>query len=166
MITRPKAKDIRGGRIDQIFLIPELCRATGLTEKNRQNFTLMKDIAKYTKMDVPTRIDRLMKFRTRLDGSEEILNTFNMELARDLIRIDARELTQEKILFGNSQSMQNTSRVNWTSELMRANFFSQVDMNKWAVVCPQRFEQTINNFLMCLKQAAKSINYGLNRPEM
>lgn len=40
LISRPKEKDLRGGRKsdDPILLVPELCRATGITDEMRSNF--------------------------------------------------------------------------------------------------------------------------------
>lgn len=38
LVSKAKARDIRGGRSDLILLVPELCRATGLTEQQRNNF--------------------------------------------------------------------------------------------------------------------------------
>lgn len=40
LMSKAKEKDIRGGREQMIALIPELCRATGLTEKMRADFKL------------------------------------------------------------------------------------------------------------------------------
>lgn len=38
LVSRAKARDIRGGGDELILLIPELCRSTGLTETMRNNF--------------------------------------------------------------------------------------------------------------------------------
>lgn len=38
LISRPTEKNIRGGQNEFIMLIPELCRATGITDAMRSNF--------------------------------------------------------------------------------------------------------------------------------
>lgn len=38
LISKAKARDIRGGQSDYVALIPELCRCTGLTDQMRNNF--------------------------------------------------------------------------------------------------------------------------------
>ena len=40
---------------DKVYLVPELCYLTGLTEKMRRDFTLMKDLAEKLKADPQTR---------------------------------------------------------------------------------------------------------------
>lgn len=38
LVSKAKARDIRGGGNKDILLVPELCRSTGLTETMRSNF--------------------------------------------------------------------------------------------------------------------------------
>lgn len=38
LISKAKARDIRAGQAEIIALVPELCRATGITEEMRTNF--------------------------------------------------------------------------------------------------------------------------------
>lgn len=38
LVTKANTRDIRGGEQQMIYLIPELCRSTGLTETMRSNF--------------------------------------------------------------------------------------------------------------------------------
>lgn len=167
LISRPKAKDIRGGRAGEIFLIPELCRATGLTDENRQNFQLMQKMATHTKMEPNTRINRLMKFRDRLEGEKvkTVFNDFLMELAPTLVQFDGRELKPEKILFGNDRSITTTSKGNWTSDLQRNKFYMAAIPKNWCVIYPTKFEATMNNFLDCFKSVAGSVNYNLPAPK-
>lgn len=125
----------------------------------------MQDIAKFTKMDVPTRVNRLMTFRQRLGQSRDILETFNMELAPELVKVTARELNQEKILFGNQIAYQNTAKVNWTNELMKNRFYTQVNLENWIVIYPSKFEGTVNNFLDVMRKLANSLDYVIKKPE-
>lgn len=43
LVSKPKAKDVRGNKEQVLLLVPELCRATGLTDKQRANFTMMRE---------------------------------------------------------------------------------------------------------------------------
>lgn len=38
LVSKAKLRDIRGGQDEQILLVPELCRATGITDDMRNNF--------------------------------------------------------------------------------------------------------------------------------
>ena len=94
LISRPTAKNVRGGSDEPIYLIPELCGMTGLSDSMRQvspyailsnvflvliillhyrsNFTLMKDVAAVTRVNPDRRVESLMKFHRRLYNSDKV----------------------------------------------------------------------------------------------
>lgn len=101
ILSRSKDKQRRNGQADLIALIPELCRATGLTEDMRSNFRLMKAVAEHTRIGPGQRIRRLLDFNQRLKRTPEameVLKEWNMTLAPDLIEFTGRELPPEKIV--------------------------------------------------------------------
>ena len=103
LVSNPKPADIRAGRTTVIFLVPELCRATGLTDKMRTNFQMMKAMADHTQMDPERRRTRLQTLTERLYNTPESvmqLSRFDMELDRNILRFGGRALNQETILFG------------------------------------------------------------------
>jgi aubergine-like protein len=66
LISRAKPRELRDGKAEHIYLVPELCRMTGLTDVMRGNFLLMKDLSQYTRVNPGTRIERLNEFNRRL----------------------------------------------------------------------------------------------------
>ena len=103
LVSNPKPADIRAGRTTVVSLIPELCRATGLTDKMRTNFQMMKAMAEHTQMDPERRKNRLEGLTKRLyetDASREKMQSFNTEIDRQLLTFQGRALQQEVILYG------------------------------------------------------------------
>ena len=77
-----------------MYLVPELCRLTGLTDGMRANFSLMRDL-----IINPVRLKRLENFNQRLqwEGNvQEDLKLWNMKLAQKLVEFQGRVLPQEK----------------------------------------------------------------------
>lgn len=104
LVSNPKARDVRAGRSLLIYLVPELCRATGLTDKMRANFTMMRAMADHTQMDPERRKNRLLDFTKRLHESAEsrlAMANFQTDIAKRLITFEGRALAQEVMLFGN-----------------------------------------------------------------
>jgi aubergine-like protein len=66
LVSRAKARDLRDGKPQLIYLVPELCKMTGLTDVMRGNFLLMKDLAQYTRVGPGNRMERLNEFNRRL----------------------------------------------------------------------------------------------------
>jgi aubergine-like protein len=56
LISRPRERMMRRGEDtsnEPVLLIPELCIMTGLTDQQRGDFRLMKDVAEYTRTAPP-----------------------------------------------------------------------------------------------------------------
>lgn len=73
LISRSKPRDIRAGMPELVYLIPELCRQTGLTDEMRANFRLMKALDVHTKIGPDVRIQKLLAFNQRLTKSREVM---------------------------------------------------------------------------------------------
>jgi aubergine-like protein len=72
LVSRSKKNDCLNGDDSLIYLVPELCRMTGLTDSMRTNFPLMQDLAKYTRLGPSQRVERLQKFNSRLKTDSEV----------------------------------------------------------------------------------------------
>jgi aubergine len=72
LVSRSKQRRLDGVEEQSVYLVPELCRLTGLTDDMRNDFQLMKAIADHTRMVPAKRIDTLMKFAQRMLGKREV----------------------------------------------------------------------------------------------
>jgi aubergine-like protein len=72
LVSRPKKNYSHSGDESLIYLVPELCRMTGLTDKMRNNFPLMQELAKHTRLVPSQRVERLQKFNSRLKTQSEV----------------------------------------------------------------------------------------------
>lgn len=85
LVSRARERDIRAGQPENIYLIPELSRATGLTDSLRADFRLMQKISNYTRLSPEDRVNALNKFNRRLQETPEsikILTDWELELSR------------------------------------------------------------------------------------
>jgi aubergine len=104
LCSNPKPADVRAGRTQIIFLVPELSRATGLTDRMRANFQMMRGMADHTQMDPTKRTARLMDFTRRLHQTPDSMNrmkSFNTDIETQLVSFNGRALKQEVMKFGN-----------------------------------------------------------------
>ena len=53
-------------------LVPQFCRMTGLTDKIRSNFTIMKDLNQHLQMVPEKRVQAITGFVQRLNSDEEV----------------------------------------------------------------------------------------------
>jgi len=71
LVIRPSARELRDPKFPKdpnsvIYLIPELCQMTGLSEAMRSNFGLMKDLGKHLHTGPAERVQALTTFINRL----------------------------------------------------------------------------------------------------
>ena len=100
-----QVREQRSGVSGPIYLIPELCNMTGLSDEQRANFNLMKSMGEYTRQDPEKRTTTLRKFAERLQGTKEItkdLAGWNLRFSDALVQLRARVLKPETILGGGS----------------------------------------------------------------
>lgn len=62
LVSLRKKRNLCSGQDCLIYLVPELCCMTGLSEQMRKNFLLMRDLADCTRLVPSQRMDRLQHF--------------------------------------------------------------------------------------------------------
>ena len=99
-----------------MYLVPELCRLTGLTDGMRANFILMRDLI----INPPVKLKILENFNQRLqwEGNvQEDLKLWNMKRAQKLVEFRGRVLPQEKIVQGQDIKYDAGQQTDWTKVL-------------------------------------------------
>ncbi|KAM7351597.1 piwi like RNA-mediated gene silencing protein aubergine isoform 2-T2 [Cochliomyia hominivorax] len=157
LISCPSERKIRGGQNEFIMLIPELCRATGITDAMRSNFRLMRSMADFTRLNPDRRMERLRTFNARLHSSKASMDVFslwNMKLDANLVEIPGRKLPRQKIVFGNQRKVVCDKNADWTREFRNTTMYSQVDIKRWNVILPRRNMREVQDFVkMCIRAA-------------
>lgn len=85
-----------------IFLIPELCCLTGISDNMRQDFSLMKEINSYTHVEPNQRYEQLNKFLNDIQKRDEGLNELNkwqINIDKEFLQLNARTIESESIIY-------------------------------------------------------------------
>jgi aubergine len=170
LIAKATARKIRGGKAEQILLVPELCRATGITDEMRTNFGLMQEMSQRTRMSPRDRVDRLRNYNQRLKTSAESRQVYQenlMSIADDLVEFDGRRLKQEIVYFKDSNVDLATHHdgTDWTRLLMKNKMFKSVDLMNWAYVFPPRCEATAQIFIRSFLEVARDLGMQVKKPQ-
>lgn len=170
LVSRSKPRDIRAGLPELIYLVPELVRATGITDEMRKNFNLMRTLADHTRLTPDKRIQRLEHFNHRLQQSKdsaEIFQFWKTELDRRLVEVPARVLKPEEIFFHPAQENYKVSAgdmADWQMAFRNNPMFLSVPLTNWYVVVPAGSEKLMVDFMSCLKQASKGMRFQIEEP--
>lgn len=167
LVSRPTARDIRGGRDQHCLLIPELCRLTGLTDRMRENYRLMSAMAEHTRVNPDARIDKLLAFNRRLyeqPSIKEEFSTWNMTLSKNLIEVPGRILAPEIVIVSNAQYSAGRE-ADWTKELRSRPMLYNAPLNSLAVVVPTDLKRDADAFMQTLRRAAEGMSFRLPKPD-
>uniref|UniRef100_A0A1I7XF86 Piwi domain-containing protein n=1 Tax=Heterorhabditis bacteriophora TaxID=37862 RepID=A0A1I7XF86_HETBA len=100
------------------YLLPELCRPTGITNSMKKDFKQM----------------RTLSFHTRLDPDK---HAWQLKLGERLVAINARELEPEKLI-GRIGLGYTGNNAAWVKDVKRQGTYLTKDMVNWIVVCPNK----------------------------
>ncbi|XP_072746220.1 piwi-like protein Siwi [Anoplolepis gracilipes] len=171
LVTKSKTRSRQAEEADQVYLVPELCRATGLTDSMRENFRLMSSMATYTRLDPRARIEKLMNFNNRLLKTHDIvkeLSEWNLELDNRLLNIPARQLFPEKLYFGgnNPTSTIITDKGDWSTQMRTKQCLVASQLRNWTFIISERDEHISKKFIELLIKVSKGISFYVDQPEI
>lgn len=173
LVSTPTERDIRGARgrdepPQQINLVPELCTPTGYTDEMRRNFNLMRDVANHTRVGPSSRIAKLLQFNQRVQNTPDSVQCFrdhSLELNRDLVSINARQLPTRLIQFGR-QKTEEPRNADWTNAFQgKHSMFRSERLHRWTVVVPNNLARDADGFLKVLIEVARGMQFEMSEPQ-
>lgn len=168
LIHRPKPK--KGEAEPQtVYLIPELCVTTGLTDDMRANFSVMKAIGDHTRLPPDIRESKLREFLESLhtdEGARRVFSDWNLRVNPNLDLVNARRLDNECVLFGQNQSVKVPDNVDWTRQAVSCRMYKSVDLDNWIVMYHERDSTTARELFEQFKEIARCLNIKLAPPRI
>ncbi|KAK7794255.1 hypothetical protein R5R35_014662 [Gryllus longicercus] len=168
LVSRTKARELRAGQSPLVYLVPELCRMTGLTDEMRNNFQLMRALAEHTRVGPRSRVDKLLKFGQRLTQEKAIAEDFrewNMRFSQRLLEFDARVMQNEPIIQSSSEKYNPSALVDWTRDLRSRPMLVMPDFNVWAVIVPGKMKSSAMSFISTLQKAGGGMRFRIPGPQ-
>lgn len=129
-----------------IYII--LC--TGLTDAMRENFSVMKSLAAYTRVNPDMRIAKLMKFNNRLHNQPDVvqeLAEWNMTLDKNLLDVPGRQLPTERLTFGGNIAA-TANNGDWSREMQNKRCLVAYRLQDWVLIVSERERRTVQVFMM------------------
>ncbi|KAF7997591.1 hypothetical protein HCN44_006162 [Aphidius gifuensis] len=165
LVTRTTDKDRRSGQAEIVYLVPELCRATGITDAMRNDFRLMDAMAQHTRINAQQRVQKLNAFNKRLYGEPLVVSEFrqwNLQLEKELITVPARVLDEAKIIFANNNSVGAGQGADWTNAFRNNGLLQPAPLNDWVVLVPEKLARDARSFVQNMQRSLK--NFQMRDP--
>ncbi|KAK9522441.1 hypothetical protein VZT92_018908 [Zoarces viviparus] len=121
------------------MLIPELCFLTGLTDEMRADYTIMKDLSKYTKLEPDVRETRLKRFVSNIQKNTDAqaeLDQWGLRLDK-LLNLTGRVLPPERIFQGGYPYVYDPKTADWYRKMRQRPVISAPPLDNWIMLYPQ-----------------------------
>lgn len=158
VMKQPLLKHIDKRTQREIYLIPELCVTTGLTDAQRANRKLMSNLDHIIKPNPGTRMEKCKQLIASFHQNEaasKFMKDWNVKISRDPISIDAAKICAGNMLMGNKKSF-DIDRCHSLDRSVQTKMLNQIKLNKIMVFYPsimkREFGQFANMFEKCLNE--------------
>ncbi|XP_068616765.1 piwi-like protein 1 isoform X2 [Brachionichthys hirsutus] len=149
------------------MLVPELCYLTGLTDKMRSDFNVMKDLAVHTRLTPDQREGRLNRFVTNIhrdaDANAE-LDKWGLSFDKELLSLRGRVLPPEKIVQGPRSYNYDPRAADWSREMRGLALLNPPPLDDWLMFHTRRNSNEATALLQTLPKVAGPMGIRLNRP--
>ncbi|XP_045478662.1 piwi-like protein Ago3 [Harmonia axyridis] len=158
------------GKVDRmVCLVPELCYLTGLTDKMRADFRVMKDVAAYTRVTPAQRVNCLRTYIQNVSKSAEaqqILGDWGLKLEESTIQMEGRLLGNETILFGDNKEFRCGNNADWTRALSDHKTTLPIDLLTWVVFYTNRDKNSAAKFAETMTRIGSALGCIIKRPQL
>ncbi|XP_015273353.1 PREDICTED: piwi-like protein 1 [Gekko japonicus] len=170
LVSQPKRKAGPGGNIvGPAILIPELCFLTGLTDKMRSDFNVMKDLAVHTRLAPEQRmreVGRLIDYINKDDNVQKELRDWGLSFEPNLLSFSARVVQSEKILQGGKTFEYNPQFADWSKEMRGASLISVKPLENWLLIYTRRNYDAANTLVQNLFKVTPAMGIQMNKAIM
>ncbi|NXF13603.1 PIWL1 protein, partial [Smithornis capensis] len=152
-----------------VVLIPELCFLTGLTERMRNDFNMMKDLAVHTRLPPAQRqqeIGRLIDSIQKDDGVQKELRDWGLRFDSNLFSFTGRVARAERIHQSGNAFEYNPQFADWTRETRGAPLICAKPLDDWLLIYPRRNSDAAALLHQCLSKVTPSLGMRMNKATM
>ena len=169
-------KKYRDKPSEKIYLVPELCSITGLSDKMLEDFNAMKQVSVYTKLNPDDRlakIDRLIKLISEKNSMEEeskkktsetpadICKDWNLKIELKPLEIITRKATPVKIKTYNDEEIMAGPQGNF---FLNGKIRNPIALSKWILVYERKLEELAREFYYTLYDSSGRFGIEIREP--
>eukprot|EP00069_Balaena_mysticetus_P005325 bmy_17974T0 len=170
LVSQPKRRRGPGGTLPgPAMLIPELCYLTGLTDKMRNDFTVMKDLAVHTRLTPEQRqreVGRLIDYIHKDDNVQRELRDWGLSFDSNLLSFSGRILQAEKIHQGGRTFDYSPQFADWSKETRGAPLISVKPLDNWLLIYTRRNYEAANSLIQNLFKVTPAMGIQMKKAIM
>ncbi|KAI2661512.1 Piwi-like protein 1 [Labeo rohita] len=161
--------DITDG--NQVLLVSHVKRLgpSGLTDKMRADFNIMKDLASHTRLSPEQRESRINRLISNINRNADVQNeltTWGLSFENRLLSLNGRVLPSERIIQGGRAYEYNPWTADWTKEMRGLPLISCMSLDNWLMFYTRRNADVAQSLLQTLNKVSGPMGIRMQRAVM
>jgi len=151
----------------ECYLIPEVCMLTGLTDEQKGDINLRREMINVTKKSPKQRLLKCQELILSMQKSEktkQVMKDWGIQVSEEPIPVKARVLPGGQIALKGYQ-FNLTDNCNFDREVQR-DMYAQPELKLWGVFYQAEEEQTIQTFMGTLQQVIGTFHIQCGPPAL
>lgn len=151
------------------MLVPELCYLTGLTDKMRADFNIMKDLGTHTRLGPEDREKRLNRFVMNIQKNSEAqseLDKWGLSFDKQLLQLNGRVLPVERLSQGQRSYEYEQWSADWAKEMRGIPIISAPPLANWLLFYTRRNGNEAQNLTSSLSKVCGPLGIRIQRAVM
>uniref|UniRef100_A0A3B5ABU8 Piwi like RNA-mediated gene silencing 1 n=1 Tax=Stegastes partitus TaxID=144197 RepID=A0A3B5ABU8_9TELE len=149
------------------MLVPELCYLTGLSDKMRADYRIMKDLSTHTRLTPDKREERLNRFVTHIQKDSDAqaeLDKWGLSFDEQLLHLTGRVLRGETIFQGSKSYEYNPMTADWSREMRGLALMQSPPLNNWLMFHTRRNHNEAQSLVQTLSRVSGPLGLRIQRP--
>lgn len=145
----------------KIYLIPELCYMTGLTQAMQRDFNAKRVLIQKTQLPPKARVERFRHFLKLLSITPEVQEEqkkWQVEYDHELLHVPGTLLAPERIVMGRDRLRFDQASADFTREMRGKSMYKTCSLSQWYILFTQRDSSLIFDFTKHVESLARQ--YG------
>ncbi|KAJ0067569.1 hypothetical protein NL108_008577, partial [Boleophthalmus pectinirostris] len=151
------------------LLVPELCYLTGLTDKMRADFSIMKDLSAHTKLSPEDRekcLDRfIMNIQKNAEAQSE-MDKWGLSFDKELVQLTGRVLPVERIFQGQKSYEYDPWSADWAKEMRGIPLIRSPPLSNWLLLFTRRNSNEAQALVQSLGRVSGPLGISVQRAVM
>lgn len=156
----------RRGVENTIYLIPELCLLSGITDDMRANFNLMKEMNTFTKGVPKEKLDECKNLIDSVKNYEKCrseIEKWGMTIDTTPVNFNAVKLDAGNLMLGNKQVSSNDPGLDRNVQTV---MFSQPGLKVWGIFYMKNDQKLYDEFYNNFKESCRTYQYNVQPPKL
>ncbi|RWS02027.1 piwi-like protein 1 [Dinothrombium tinctorium] len=173
IICATNARQSRAGLSSKVYLVPELCFLTGLTDSLKSDQRLRVDLIAATRLAPTQRVENHLQFCEKLRTNVDIvtkMTDWNVNVDDHLVHVPARVLNGEEIVLSNDFKFTfDGGDADFLKFIRDKKMKTPVSISKWAIIMSSKdtaLNHIVDQFAATLRYVCEPFGVHIGRPDV